>query len=280
LQPPGSPAIGSFKFAIGDFNRDGQLDAVVVSGNPTGLFQSSGRISVLLGNGDGTFQAVRISAFSTPRSPYLGAAVGDFKGDGNLDLIIGSANDGNLCVRLGNGDGTFQDGLCFAGGFPASIAAYDMNGDGEDDLVVGGQNPNTVSIFLANGDGTFTTTTQALDYYPSAIAPGDFNGDGVIDLAIVSQHGGSDSVGSITLLYGNSDGAFQPPVHYSPVGGATYPSSVKFGRCSGFEWGRHSRPGHNQQSQFLCGSQRLVGTPCHDRSHKRHATVGTPWPAI
>jgi hypothetical protein len=224
LLAPGEPGFGSFDFGVGDFNGDGQVDVVVVSN--TGFNGEAGKIRVLPGNGDGTLQQVVNSPFSMPTSPYL-AAVGDFNGDGKPDLLIGGFTDSPvLCARLGNGDGTFQEGPCFAAGFATAIAVYDINDDGKDDLVVGSQTPNAVSVLLTNGDGTFTVAGTYTVEFPDSVATGDFNGDGNIDIVFVSEHGGADGVGSITLLYGNGDGTFQAPVNYSPAGEPTYPGLV------------------------------------------------------
>src|SRR5262249_38340245 len=99
---------GSFpvSVAVGDFNGDGALDLAVAN-------QDFGRVSVLLGNGDGSFQAPRsLSAGSHPTS----VAVGDFNGDGALDLAVGNRDSNNVSVLLGDGDGSFQVARDFGAG--------------------------------------------------------------------------------------------------------------------------------------------------------------------
>src|SRR5207247_1648615 len=97
-------------------------------------------VSVLLGNGDGTFQAAQ--SFAAGTSPYsLAVVVGDVNGDGRLDLAVANHGyysvRGNVAVLLGNGDGTFQPAQSFAAGrYPISLAMGDVNGDGQPDLAV------------------------------------------------------------------------------------------------------------------------------------------------
>src|SRR5439155_2800479 len=96
--------------AVGDFNGDGKSDVAVVN---TG----SGSFSVLLCNGDGSFQAPIASAVGTnPFSPLFLAYVarGDFNGDGKLDLVT-VARNAVVSVLMGNGDGTFQPAVDYLG---------------------------------------------------------------------------------------------------------------------------------------------------------------------
>jgi hypothetical protein len=109
-----------------------------------------------------------------------------------------------LCLQVGQGDGTFQAGACTSAGDVVAIQVADLNGDGRDDLLVAGQSPNTLSAWVAGSGGTFTIHTYPLPYSPSSIAAGDFNGDGKTDVAIVSQGVG------VSVLLGSGDGTFQP----------------------------------------------------------------------
>jgi hypothetical protein len=147
---------------------------------------------VLLGNGNGTFQAARNFAAGSS------VAVGDFNGDGLQDLA--TARDTaeittTVLVLLSNGDGTFQ-GRSFAAGIaPVSVAVGDFNSDGRPDLAVANAASNDVSVLLGNGDGTFQAAQNfAVGIGPDSVAVGDFNGDGKPDLAVVNFGSGNISV--------------------------------------------------------------------------------------
>jgi hypothetical protein len=195
--------------AVGDFNGDHIPDLVTVdAASPCPC------ISVLLGNGDGTFQ----SPINT--KPSFGPSaigIGDFNHDGKLDVAWVGENGGpgQLTILLGNGDGTFQTGSTYTVvADPLSVATADFNGDGKLDLAVAGE--GGISVLLGNGDGTFQ---PAVNYPPGllgVIQVADFNGDGKVDLVVVDGvcAFGSCSVG---VLLGNGDGTFQPIVNY-PAG--------------------------------------------------------------
>ncbi len=209
-----------FTVAAGDFNRDGRLDLVVG-------YQGGSAISVLLGDGDGTFKPF----VDYPAGPDPNAvAVGDFNRDGKLDIVTGNfATFGGktVSVLLGNGDGTFQPHVDYAtDAGPLSVVVADFNGDGKLDLAVDCScghsstcgRPGTVSILLGNGDGTFQPAVNYdADEFPYTVTAGDFNADGKVDLALTDL----DS-GKISFLLGNGDGTFQPhfelPTNARPVG--------------------------------------------------------------
>src|SRR2546428_586060 len=92
-------------------------------------------------------------AFDAGVSP-LSVAVGDFNGDGHLDLAVANSDSDNVSVLLGNGDGSFQTARNFpTGSLPRSVAVGDFNGDGHLDLAVANNTvPGTVSVLLGNGD--------------------------------------------------------------------------------------------------------------------------------
>jgi hypothetical protein len=206
---PVASGFGSFPSSIvaGDFAGNGRLDLATAN-----IFTNM--VSVLLGNGDGTFQpAVQYAVGSFPE----GIAAGDFNGDGHLDLAIANSGSHDVSVLLGNGDGTFQPQVTYAvGSQPQSIVTGDFNNDDRTDLAVTDTFDNTVSVLLGNGDGTFQPqATYAVGSYPYGIAAGDFNGDGHLDLAVTNQGTYPSHAGTVSVLLGNGDGTFQPQVTYA-----------------------------------------------------------------
>ena len=135
-------------------NGDGKLDLVVGS-------LPSGTVSVLLGNGTGTFQNQQtIAKNSDPQTLVLG----DVNGDGVPDLALTNENANNLSVLLGNGNGTFQAQQTMATGSGLyALALADVNGDGRPDLIAANYNDKTVSVFLNNGNGNFTGQVYTVD---------------------------------------------------------------------------------------------------------------------
>jgi hypothetical protein len=131
-------------------------------------------------------------------------AVGDFNGDGKLDLAVANPNNLILSILLGNGDGTFAAPLTStpASGWISSLAVADFNGDGHADLVVGNDSANSVTVLLGKGAGTFPTAISPGGADALTVAVGDFNGDGFPDIAAPN-----DTANSITILLSTSSGA-------------------------------------------------------------------------
>src|SRR5439155_3480396 len=120
----------------------------------------SNSVSVLLGNGNGTFGAqTQLGTRSAPAS----VAIGDLNGDGRPDLAVANLGSNSVSVLLGRGDGSFDAQVQYAtGNEPLSVAIGDLNGDGRPDLAVANEEPgsNTVSVLLGQGDGSFGTQIE------------------------------------------------------------------------------------------------------------------------
>jgi uncharacterized repeat protein (TIGR01451 family) len=170
---------------------------------PAFAVSGGGDVSVLLGNGDGTFQP--LVSYPVGVNPYS-VAVGDFNGDGKADLVVANNGSNNVSVLMGNGDGTFQAAVPYtAGTTPSSVAVRDLNGDGNPDLAVANIGSDTVSVLLGRGDGTFQ---PAVNYgtgsSPMSVVVGDFNGDGYPDLAVANS-----GTNDVSVLLGAGGGTFQ-----------------------------------------------------------------------
>ncbi len=200
--------------ATGDFNGDGKLDLAVAND-----FDGGGSVSILLGKGDGTFRPQVEYAVGKAPSTVL---VGDFNGDGILDVAVCNQLSNTVSVLLGNGDGTFQAALnSYTGdGGSSQMVAGDFNRDGKLDLATVSFYGGFVAILLGQGDGTFK---EPVDYaLPGGstlpIAVGDLTGDGKLDLVVADSDGSE-----IAVLLGNGDGTFQPYIAYPTT---YFPESV------------------------------------------------------
>jgi hypothetical protein len=205
--------------AIGDLNGDGRPDLTTANRGPTFPIPEPGTVSVLLGNGDGSFGANRdYAAGYAPGS----VALDDLDGNGRLDLAV--ANEG-VSVLLGRGDGGFRAKVDYdvGGGYPGVVAIQDLNGDRRPDLVTVNGSSGTVSVLLNRGDGSFGTSREYPAGGGSSLAAGDLNGDGQPDLVVAHDY-------RVSVLLGNGDGTFGKKIDYGIGGDA---QSVAIGDLDG-----------------------------------------------
>jgi len=207
-----------------DVDFDGNPDIVIGSGHPDGLAPSlydPDELSILFGNGDGTFYGPR--AIPVAAGSYTSSmAAGDFNGDGRPDIAL-TAPDGATQVLLQQSGGGFQTATIASGGY--GIVAKDFNGDSKLDLVVAAGPSNSVLFAAGNGNGTFQNPVTIATGLPSnSVDAGDLNGDGKLDLVTAS---GSSFV---TVLLGNGNGTFQSP---KTVSGFANPVDAKLADLNG-----------------------------------------------
>lgn len=207
---PGSPFIAhqgakahNHGLALNDLNSDGNLD--ITTSN-----QNDNSVSVLLGNGRGSFAPASGSPFAVGRAPYP-HAVGDVNKDGNLDIVTPNVGSGNVTVLLGNGRGSFTAAASSpykVESRPYYVVVGDVSGDGKPDIVTTHDDINLMSALLGDGRGGFSLAPGSpFDVGRRAykLVGFDVNRDARMDLII-----GTESSDSVTVLLSNVVGGFIP----------------------------------------------------------------------
>jgi len=229
-EAPGSPiTVGTIPFRVvnADLNADGKADLIVTN-------YSSNTLTILLGNGDGTFTEAAGSPIATGTGP-VGIIAAQMGADATVDLVVGNGGSSTFSVFEGNGNGTFQARQDFAAGAGTGfLQADDFDGDGKTDLAVGNSTANTVSIFLQGGctvpssgliswwpaDGNATDITGGNDgslvngaTYAQGINGQAFSFDGVNDWVEVTGSAGDFGSSPFSVdfwMKSNNDGSGDP----------------------------------------------------------------------
>jgi len=222
--------------AVTDLNNDGKQDLVVANWcKPTAncvLYGTAeiGELSVLRGNGDGTFQPAEV--YDTGGYFASAVAVADLNGDGHPDVIVTNYckdpvcwEDGSVAVRMGTSNGRLRwlEAYDSGGQGPQSIAIGDVNGDGIPDIVVANAISATIGVLLGKGDGTFHHVISFGTPGAMAAVTADVNGDGKAE--IVAAMGGLIGVygcaadGTCQLISFSGSGADSESITTADVNG-------------------------------------------------------------
>lgn len=214
---------------IGDFNDDGKPDLVVAN-------HESNDVSVLLGNGDGTYAA----AVHYPAGPCADSVViGDLNNDGKQDLAVAASCDNFVAVLLGKGDGTFYAAVRYFVSTAQELLLRDFNGDGKPDLMARDRNNNSEILVLFNdGSGRFDgfprTVAGGFSGFPEGFGVADFNGDGRLDIAVsVSSVPIPGSTNELSVMLARADGGFEAAVDYPAASAGDSPGFVATGDLNG-----------------------------------------------
>ena len=231
-------ATNAVGITLADLAHNGKLDAVVTDWDvpiepltngqtfvPPNIdaanmtVDTHGTISVLAGNGDGTFQ--------TEKQYFVGGRpiavqTADLSGDGKIDIVVVNAFDNQLSILKGNGDRTYQAAISIPlGANPNALAIADLNGDDKPDIAVTNLADNTVSILINQSTPGTIAFAAPVNYsvgtFPAGVVAVDFNHDGKLDLATVNAgyYFAADDSGkhtTLSFLAGNGDGTFAPAV--------------------------------------------------------------------
>lgn len=201
--------------AAADFNADGHADAVTTNANDS-------TISLLLGDGAGSFSPAPGSPFRSGRHPYDSLAVADLNSDGFLDLAVPYLRGNKIGVMLGDGRG----GLAAGGAWtvdarPGCVAIGDVNSDGRLDLVASHDDFGIIDVLLGDGAGAFAPAPGSPIRFASPVwqvVVADLNADSHADLAL-----GGVSGDDIVIAYGDGSGRFSDAAA-STIRSGTWPN--------------------------------------------------------
>jgi hypothetical protein len=213
--------------AIGDLNGDNKMDLAVANGQ----FANNG-VSVLLGNGDGTFGG--LTSWVADQQPAA-VVIGNFLGDTKADMVVVNQGSNDVSFLLGNGDGTFAAPPTIAHiNSPGPVVTGDFNGDSNQDVIVGNTfslNGVILTTLVGNGDGTFKTPTTILNTVTNPttgqakiLAAAQMNAGSALDLIVL------DSKNKLDVFLNNGSGGFAAPVSYSA---GTNPTGMAVGDFNG-----------------------------------------------
>ncbi|CAF0849676.1 unnamed protein product [Adineta ricciae] len=207
--------------ALGDFNVDGRLDAVVAN-------FGTGSAGIFLGYSNYDFLGAPASSTGSSSHPNSIAAA-DFNNDNQLDIIIANNGTNNVLILFGTGYGTFTNPVSYPTGtdsHPCWVAVADLNQDTLWDFVVANSGTNNIGVFLANSTGLFSsqvTYSTGSRSRPYSVTVLDFNNDTRLDIVVASY--GANNVG---IFYGYGNGSFMDQEIF-PTGFNSHPYALTFG---------------------------------------------------
>lgn len=181
-----------------DFNSDGKKDVITADATRE-------EISVLVNSTNG-FQKVTTSGLTFT---FGSKAIGDYNGDGKLDLAGHSIFNGDVTLIYGDGDGTFTNGPVFTYN-AGDLTGADFNNDGNNDLAITLKSTNFIGIRLSNGAGGFTSVDKSAGVFATTIRTGDFNGDAKLDIICLA-----DGDNKVVVFPGNGNGTFGNAINMS-----------------------------------------------------------------